>query len=99
MPIRRRIALTLGLFLLLAGTDWPLAKLGAGMDVVSEGELRRALAADTNNRRRVRVHPRCKNLRSEMASYRRDGNGKIIKAFDHSIDALRYGVWALRYET
>jgi hypothetical protein len=61
-------------------------------------ELRRALAADTNNRRRVRVHPRCKNLRAEMASYRRDGNGKIVKAFDHSIDALRYGVWALRYD-
>ena len=61
-------------------------------------ELRRALAADSNGRRRVRVHPRCKNLRAEMASYRRDANGKIIKAFDHSVDALRYGCWALRYE-
>lgn len=61
-------------------------------------ELRRALALDTNGRRRVRVHPRCRNLRAEMASYRRDANGKIIKAFDHSIDALRYGVWARRYE-
>lgn len=61
-------------------------------------ELRRALALDTNGRRRVRVHPRCRNLRAEMASYRRDANGKIIKAFDHSVDALRYGVWALRYE-
>lgn len=62
-------------------------------------ELRRALALDQNGRRRVKVHPRCKNLRAEMASYRRDANGKIIKAFDHSIDALRYGVWAQRYET
>ena len=61
-------------------------------------ELRRALAADSNNRRRVRVHPRCKNLRSEMISYRRDANGHIIKAFDHSVDALRYGVWSQRFE-
>jgi hypothetical protein len=61
-------------------------------------ELRRALAPDANNRRRVRVHPSCRLLRAEMASYRRDANGKIVKAFDHAIDALRYGVWALRYE-
>lgn len=61
-------------------------------------ELRRALALDSNNRRRVRVHSRCKNLKAEMGSYRRDLNGKIIKAFDHSIDALRYGVWSQRFE-
>lgn len=61
-------------------------------------ELRRALALDSNGRRRVRVHPRCANLRAEMPSYRKDVNGKIIKAFDHSIDALRYGVWSQRFE-
>lgn len=61
-------------------------------------ELMRALALDANGRRRVRVHPRCKNLRAELASYRRDANGKIIKAFDHSVDALRYGVWSQRHE-
>jgi len=61
-------------------------------------ELRRGLALDSNNRRRIRVHPRCKNLRAEMGSYRRDVNGKIIKAFDHSIDALRYGAWSQRFE-
>ncbi len=61
-------------------------------------ELRRAIAKDANGRRRVKVHPRCKNLRAEMASYRRDANGKIVKAFDHSVDAIRYGVWAQRYE-
>lgn len=61
-------------------------------------ELRRALALDTNGRRRVKVHPRCANLRAEMPSYRRDPNGKIIKAFDHSIDALRYGLWSQRFE-
>jgi len=61
-------------------------------------ELRRGLALDTNNRRRVKAHPRCANLRAEMVSYRKDANGKIIKAFDHSIDALRYGVWSQRFE-
>lgn len=61
-------------------------------------ELRRALAADKNGHRRVKVHPRCKNLRAEMVSYRRDANGKIVKAYDHSVDALRYGVWTQRYE-
>ena len=61
-------------------------------------ELRRALALDTNGRRRVQVHPRCTNLRAEMVSYRRDANGKIVKAFDHSVDALRYGVWTQRFE-
>jgi hypothetical protein len=61
-------------------------------------ELRRAIAPDANGRRRVKVHPRCTNLRAEMVSYRRDANGKIIKAYDHSIDALRYGVWAQRYD-
>lgn len=61
-------------------------------------ELRRGLALDTNGRRRIRVHPRCANLRAEMPSYRRDANGKIIKAFDHSVDALRYGCWSQRFE-
>ena len=57
-----------------------------------------SLLKPSANNKKVRVHPRCKNLRAEMASYRRDANGKIIKAFDHSIDALRYGTWARRYE-
>lgn len=62
-------------------------------------EFRRALALDQNNRRRFLVHPRCKDFRSEMASYRRDQNGKIIKAFDHGPDEGRYLVWALRHTT
>jgi phage terminase large subunit len=61
-------------------------------------ELRRALAADGNGRRRVLVHPRCRDLRAEMASYRRDANGRIIKAWDHGIDEMRYLVYALRHE-
>ncbi len=71
-----------------------------GPAVVEESikETRRALAADANGRRRVVVHPRCRDLRSEMASYRRDVQGRIIKAFDHGPDALRYGVWTQRYE-
>jgi len=61
-------------------------------------QIRRALALDQNGRRRIKVHPRCANLRAEMPSYRRDANGKIVKAFDHSIDALRYGVWVQRFD-
>lgn len=62
-------------------------------------EFRRALAMDANGRRRYQVHPRCKDFRGEMASYRRDpGTGKPVKAFDHGPDAGRYGVWSKRYE-
>lgn len=61
-------------------------------------EARRALALDANGRRRVLVHPRCRHLRSEMASYRRDLNGRILKQFDHGPDALRYLLWSVRFE-
>lgn len=60
--------------------------------------LRRMLAADANGYRRVLVHPRCRHLRAEMVSYRRDGNGKIVKQFDHGPDALRYLCWTKRLE-
>lgn len=60
-------------------------------------ELRRALAPDQNGRRRIRVHPRCKDLRREMATYRYGDNSKPIKAFDHGPDALRYICWSQRY--
>ena len=62
--------------------------------------LRRHLAKDANGWRRVRVHPRCRHLRAEMASYRRDdATGKPVKAFDHGPDALRYLVWTKRFES
>jgi hypothetical protein len=62
-------------------------------------EMRRAVAMDSNGRRRLRVHPRCKHFRAEMASYRYDPQtGKPIKQFDHGPDEARYLVWALRYE-
>lgn len=60
-------------------------------------EKRRALALDQNGRRRFLVHPRCKDYRAEMASYRRDPNGRVIKAFDHGPDEGRYVVWTLRH--
>jgi phage terminase large subunit len=61
-------------------------------------ELRRALAPDANGWRRVLVHPRCVQLRAEMASYRRDAaTGKVVKQFDHGPDALRGLVWILRH--
>lgn len=61
-------------------------------------ELRRAIAQDANGRRRFLVHPRCKHFRAEMASYRRDANGKPIKAHDHGPDEARYVVWSQRFE-
>jgi len=63
-------------------------------------ELRSSLAVDVNGVRRVRVHPRCRHLRAEMATYAWEPGGteKPVKQFDHGPDALRYGVWVLRYE-
>lgn len=59
---------------------------------------RRMLAADANGVRRIRVHPRCKHLRMEMASYRYDSDGTPVKQYDHGCDALRYMAWTKRLE-
>jgi phage terminase large subunit len=62
-------------------------------------ETRRWLAPDTNNWRRILVHPRCKHLRNEMISYvRNPATGTPYKKDDHCLDALRYLTHALRYE-
>lgn len=60
--------------------------------------LRGMLAADQHGRRRILVHPRCRHLRAELASYRRTPDGRIVKAFDHGPDALRYLAWTKRHE-
>lgn len=59
---------------------------------------RRMIAADANGWRRVRVHPRCKHLRFEMAAWRRDDKGKPVKAYDHGPSCIRYLAWHLRYD-
>ncbi len=62
--------------------------------------LRDFLGQDKNKRRRLLVHPRCRLLRAEMASYKREEHtGKIIKDFDHGPDALRYLAWTKRYQS
>lgn len=62
-------------------------------------ELRSSLAKDANGWRRVRVHPRCRHLRAEMNAYAYEpGSEKPVKQFDHGPDALRGGVWLLRFE-
>lgn len=73
----------------------------AGPNSVEESikNMRRMLSKDTNGVRGILVHPRCRHLRSEMASYRRDTNETIVKQFDHGVDGLRYLCWPLRYET
>jgi phage terminase large subunit len=62
----------------------------------------RGLICDGHDMRLLRVHPRCTNLIFEMASYTYDpnfrpdgtsGEVKPLKINDHSIDALRYGVY------
>lgn len=68
---------------------------------VKEGvkETRRRLGADKNGKRTILVHPRCKHLRSELASYRVDAaTGEPVKQFDHGCDALRYLVWKTRFD-
>ncbi len=61
--------------------------------------LRRMLASDANGFRRLIVHPRCKHLRAEMASYRYDQQtDKPVKEFDHGPDCLRYFCWTKRLE-
>ena len=54
--------------------------------------LQALIAPDPQNGvRRFIVHPRCKHLRSEFNSYRRDPlTEKPIKEFDHGVDAARY---------
>lgn len=61
--------------------------------------LRRMLAPDSNGVRRILVHPRCRHLRAEMASYRYDQQTeKPVKEYDHGPDALRYFAWTKRLE-
>lgn len=67
---------------------------------VREGirNLRNAISPNAVGWRRVRVHPRCRHLRAEMVSYQWGEGDKPVKAFDHTLDALRYLAWQLRYE-
>lgn len=59
---------------------------------------RRMIGADTNGWRRILVHPRCRHLRMEMASYRYGDNGKPVDEVNHGPDALRYIAWTKRNE-
>lgn len=64
----------------------------------------RRFICDGSGMRLLRVHPRCQNLIFEMVSYQyadankaSGGEPKPVKANDHSVDALRYGLWPKRY--
>jgi hypothetical protein len=60
---------------------------------------RRMLAPDVNGVRRIRVHPRCKHLRMEMASYRYNpATGVPVDKLNHGPDALRYFAWTKRLD-
>ncbi len=58
--------------------------------------MRGWVSADVNGHRRLKVHPRCKHNRYEMARYRRDDAGRILKVYDHGADASRYLCWVGR---
>ena len=59
--------------------------------------LRRWIAPDENGFRRVIVHPRCRHLRAEMATYRyKEGTDVPEKCFDHGPDCLGDLVWTMR---
>jgi len=56
--------------------------------------LRNACAPDKNNVRYINVHPRCKMLRMEMASWTWDEKtGKPGRYQDNGPDAVRYGAY------
>jgi hypothetical protein len=60
--------------------------------------MRDWIAPDHNGVRKLFVHPRCQLFLKEIQMYAADEKGKPIKAYDHSIDAVRYLLWALRHE-
>lgn len=94
MAIRDRAAASLGGALEDAGISVVYNTLD-----VEEGikETREWISPDANGVRLVIVHPRCRVLRYEMASYVRSIDGKPVKEHDHGPDALRYAVWQQAY--
>jgi hypothetical protein len=61
-------------------------------------ELNTWVAPDGNRVRRLRCHPRCKNLRLEMVTYKiNPKTGRVVKDFDHGPDACRIGLWDYVY--
>lgn len=58
--------------------------------------VREWMTSDENHHRRLLVHPRCKHFRFEVARYRRDDNGRILKAYDHMLDLVRYVIYTGR---
>jgi phage terminase large subunit len=61
-------------------------------------ELNTWVAPDGNTVRRLRAHPRCKNLRLEMVTYKiNPKTGRVVKDFDHGPDACRIGLWDYVY--
>lgn len=62
-------------------------------------EMQSWIAADKNGWRRMRVHPRCRHLRSEFVSYAYEpGTDKPFKGYDHGLDALRGLIFTLRHK-
>lgn len=61
-------------------------------------ELNTWVAPDGNGVRRITCHPRCRNLRLEMVTYKiNPKTGRVVKDFDHGPDACRIGLWDYVY--
>lgn len=78
--------------------EWgmPASKIVYNTVPVDDGnkEVNTRLGPDHNGVRQIIVHPRCKFLRAEMVSYKRDPRtGRVHKDFDHGPDAIRMGIW------
>ena len=54
--------------------------------------LRSYIAPDENGVRKFLVHPRCRFLRFEFASYKNDEKGKPLREYDHGVSSARYGL-------
>ena len=46
---------------------------------------------------KLKIFSSCTNLLSELKTYRRDDQGKIVKSNDHLCDCLRYGIMTREY--
>ncbi len=65
--------------------------LGLDLDVAFNGVEAGLLECWTRmSEGRIKVFKSCQNLIAEYRLYRRDEKGKVVKGFDHAMDAMRY---------
>ena len=91
-------------YLYTAYLDWNLGEAGTrefAHSVMAEKgagsvEAGISLIRDKMDKGKFFIHNKCYRTRGEIESYRRDENGKIIKADDHYCDAARMAIYSTR---